>query len=101
MAHARAKLSVFGRQLLVSRVTELGWAPATAAEALGISRATAYKWLRRHRLEGDAGLLDRTSRPQRSPRRLPAHVEQGICRARAERRYGCGQRRDRSERSEQ
>lgn len=88
MAHPRAKLSVFGRQLLVARVTELGWTPATAAEALGVSRATAYKWLRRHRLEGDLGLLDRSSRPHRSPRRLPDHVEAGICRARAERRYG-------------
>lgn len=70
MAHPRAKLSVFGRQLLVARVTELGWTPATAAEALGVSRATAYKWLHRHRLEGELGLLDRTSRPHRSPRRL-------------------------------
>jgi transposase len=69
-------------------VTELGWTPATAADALGISRATAYKWLRRHRDEGELGLFDRTSRPHRSPRRLPAHVEAGICRARAERRYG-------------
>ncbi len=88
MAHPRARLSVFGRQLLVARVIELGWTPATAAEALGVSRATAYKWLMRHRLEGDRGLLDRSSRPHRSPRRLPAHVETGICRARAERRYG-------------
>lgn len=88
MAHARARLSVFGRQLLVARVTELGWTPAGAAEALGVSRATAYKWLRRHRDEGEFGLLDRTSRPHRSPRRLPDHVEAGICRARAERRYG-------------
>lgn len=30
MAHARVKLSVFGRQLLVARVTELGWTPADA-----------------------------------------------------------------------
>jgi len=34
------------------------------------------------------GLLDRSSRPHRSPSALPAHVEQAICRARAERRYG-------------
>jgi transposase InsO family protein len=88
MTHPRARLSVFGRQLLVARVTELGWSPAMAANALGVSRATAYKWLRRHRLEGNLGLLDRSSRPHRSPRRLPDHVEAGICRARAERRYG-------------
>jgi transposase InsO family protein len=72
----------------VQRVTVLGWSPAAASDAMGVSRATAYKWLRRYREEGDAGLLDRSSRPHRSPRRLPAQVEQAICLARAERRYG-------------
>jgi hypothetical protein len=32
--------------------------------------ATAYKWLRRNRVEGEPGLLDRSSRPHRSPRAL-------------------------------
>ena len=43
MAHARARLNVFGRQLLVSRVDAQGWPVALAAESPGISRATAYK----------------------------------------------------------
>jgi hypothetical protein len=34
----------------------------------GVSRATAYKWLARWRVEGVAGLADRLSRPHRSPR---------------------------------
>jgi transposase InsO family protein len=58
------------------------------AEQLGISRATAYKWVRRYRAEGEAGLLDRSSRPHRSPRRLPDAVEAQILAARAEWRYG-------------
>jgi len=37
---------------------------------MGISRATAYKWLRRFRDEGVAGLDDRSSRPHASPRLL-------------------------------
>jgi transposase len=45
MAHRNARLTEFGRLLLVQRITELGWPPAQAAEALGVSRATAYKWL--------------------------------------------------------
>jgi transposase len=45
MAHANARLTQFGRLLLVQRITELGWPPGQAAEALGVSRATAYKWL--------------------------------------------------------
>jgi hypothetical protein len=41
VAHRRAKLTVFGRQLLVQRITELGWPVAGAAESLGVRRATA------------------------------------------------------------
>jgi len=88
MAHARARLNVFGRQLLVSRVDEQGWPVALAAESLGISRATAYKWLRRHRAEGAAGLVDHSSRPLRSPRRLDDDQVARIIRLRARRRYG-------------
>ena len=55
MAHARAKLTVLGRQLLVDRVLIDGWKPADAAKAMGVSRQTAYKWLRRFRDEGVAG----------------------------------------------
>ena len=87
MAHPRPRLSVFSRQILVMRV-QAGWPTAHVAEQLGISRATAYKWVRRYRTEGEAGLLDRSSRPHRSPRRLPASVEAGILAARAEWRYG-------------
>ena len=70
MAHARAKLTVLGRQLLVNRVLVDGWKPADAAKAMGVSRQTAYKWLRRFADEGPAGLVDRTSAPRRCPHRL-------------------------------
>ena len=49
MAHRNARLTHFGRLLLVQRITELGWPPAQAAASLGGSRATAYKWLGRYR----------------------------------------------------
>ena len=55
MSHAMPRLNVYGRVLIVRRVLEEDWAPAAAAESLGISRATAYKWLRRFRDEGPAG----------------------------------------------
>ena len=67
MAHARAKLTVLGRQLLVNRVLIDGWKPADAAKAMGVSRQTAYKWLRRYGDEGAPGLVDRTSAPRRCP----------------------------------
>jgi transposase InsO family protein len=79
---------VFGRQLLVMRVEQQGWTAAQAADALGVTRTTAYKWLARYRAEGVAGLEDRSSRPHRSPRSTPDEQVQAILRARVRRRYG-------------
>jgi transposase InsO family protein len=88
MAHRRAKLTVHGRRLLVQRVCEQGWPVVRAAEAQGVSAATAHKWLRRWRAEGLAGLADRSSRPTTSPRRLSAAREQAILASRAAHRVG-------------
>jgi transposase InsO family protein len=88
MAHRNARLTEFGRLLLVQRITELGWPPAQAAEALGVSRATAYKWLRRYRALGQAGLTDRSSRPHRCPHALPAAQVRRVLAARRRHRQG-------------
>jgi transposase InsO family protein len=79
---------VFSRQLLVSRVVVEGWPAAHAAAMQGISRATAYKWLRRYRTEGPDGLLDRSARPHRSPSALSRERELAILAARVDRRWG-------------
>jgi transposase IS481 family protein len=34
---------------MVRRIEQLGWTPIHAADAAGVSRATAYKWLGRFR----------------------------------------------------
>jgi transposase InsO family protein len=44
---------------------------AAAAAAAGVSERTVWRWLKRFREQGDAGLVDRSSRPRRSPARLP------------------------------
>ena len=88
MAHARAKLTVLGRQLLVNRVLIDGWKPADAAKAMGVSRQTAYKWLRRFHDEGVPGLVDRTSAPRRCPHRLDPDVVATIVAARPATLYG-------------
>ena len=75
MSHGMPRLNLYGRVLIVRRVLEEGWGPAAAAESLGVSRATAYKWLRRFHQEGSAGLADRSSRPHQSPRRLSEGAE--------------------------
>jgi len=48
-----------------------------------ISRSNAYKWLQRYRIEGRAGLSDRSRRPLRSPGRTPASVEAEVLRIRS------------------
>jgi len=88
VAHRSARLSVFSRQLLVDRVLVLGKPVVMVAIELGVSRATGYKWLRRYRAEGRAGLDDRSSRPRHSPRALPAEQVAVILGARVSQRYG-------------
>ncbi len=88
MAHRTARLNAFGRRLLVTRIEVDGWPPAKAAEAQGVSRTTAHKWLRRYRAEGWPGLEDRSSRPHRSPRLTPPELVEAILAARVERRWG-------------
>jgi transposase InsO family protein len=67
--HANARLSVKGRELLVDRILVNGWSLAQAAEAAGVSDRTACKWVARYRLEGTAGLADRSSVPVHQPTR--------------------------------
>lgn len=88
MAHRRARLTPFGRLLIVSRVLEDGWTVAAAAESMGVSRATAHKWVRRFRTEGIGGLEDRSSAPHRCPNALSAKEVQRIVRARRRTKHG-------------
>jgi transposase len=88
MAHRTARLNLFGRRLLVTRIAIDGWPVAKAAEAQGVSRTTAHKWIARYRAEGWPGLEDRSSRPHRSPRLTSPQQVEAILRARIERRWG-------------
>jgi len=68
--HKNASMTAKGRARLVREVDRIGIGPA--AEAAGLSPRTARKWHERHEAEGAAGLLDRSSRPRRSPERSDA-----------------------------
>ena len=87
MSHRNARLTVFGRQLLVERIRS-GRPVAHVASEMGISRATAHKWMRRWRAEGEAGLHDRSSRPRTTPHRTPAALEAKVCDLRRSRKLG-------------
>ena len=76
--HGNARTCPNSRRLLVGRVIEEGWSVSAAAAAAGISERTAYRWLRRWRQQGREGLVDRSSRPLRSPTQLPAAKVQAI-----------------------
>jgi transposase InsO family protein len=88
MGHPNARLTPYSRQALAERVIVGRWPATEVARHFGVSRSTAYKWVRRYREEGAAGLLDRSSRPHRSPRALPAHDVALILATRHHRRYG-------------
>ena len=81
--HPQARLTVAGRQLAVARV-RTGVPVAQVAAALGVSRQTVYKWLRRA-AGASPEWTDRSSRPRRSPTRLPRHRRRQIERARRRR----------------
>ena len=85
--HRKPRLNPFGRELIVTRL-ESGWSPAVLAEQVNVSRATVYKWWRRFKAEGWAGLEDRSSRPRSSPRRLTDADEAPIIAFRTERKLG-------------
>lgn len=88
MAHRRARLTPLGRLLLVNRILEDGWSVSAAAESVGVSRATAHKWLRRFRSEGIEGLEDRSSAPHRCPHAVPAREVRRIVAARRRTKHG-------------
>lgn len=70
------------------RRLERGERAEELAEALGVSVRTIYKWLRRYREEGLAGLEDRRSTPHRVRHRTSEARVRGIVELRRRRRTG-------------
>jgi transposase InsO family protein len=89
LLHANAKLGLAGRFALVRTIDE-GFSLKAAAAAFSVSPATAHRWWHRW-LDGDrqaAALVDRSSRPHRSPRLLPAELQERICDCRRQTGWG-------------
>jgi transposase InsO family protein len=93
--HGNAKLGLAGRRELVLAIAGGSSIRGTAA-VFNVSPATAHRWWSRWRGASVcerttfACLLDRSSRPARSPRRLAPACERAICECR--RRTGWGPR---------
>ena len=88
MSNPRPRLNVFERHLACTRVRAEGWSVTQAAAAVGVSRQTVHKWLRRFSAEGLAGLGERSSRPWRMPRLTRIDLTVRICSERLARRWG-------------
>ena len=85
--HANARLTLPMRRELVERMLA-GWTASDVGDQMNVSRATVYKWWRRWRSEGDAGLVDRSSRPRSMPTQTPRSLERRIERIRKTRKLG-------------
>src|SRR5713226_171510 len=93
LLHANAKLGLAGRLALV-RAIEEGLSLKAAAAAFNVSPATAHRWWHRWLDAGEearaslACLLDRSSRPRRSPRQLAPALAEAICACRRKTGWG-------------
>jgi transposase InsO family protein len=76
--HRNAALSWRGRRRLARRVVDQGWTLKAAAEAAGVSVRCCRKWVGRYRRDGERGLFDRSSAPQRVANRTPSERVEAI-----------------------
>jgi transposase len=87
VVHGNARTTVHGRKLIAARYMA-GWRQAHIAAAMGISRRCVRTWITRYQAEGEAGLVDRSSRPHTSPRRTSVELEDRIVELRRRERRG-------------
>jgi len=76
--HKNARLSFRSREILAQSVVQQAVTLKLAAASFNVTVKTAAKWVARYRTLGMAGLYDRSSRPHRSPRRLPQTVVEHV-----------------------
>ena len=88
MSHPNAALTPRARLRLACLIVEQKWPVAEAAKMFMVSERTARKWADRYRLEGAAGMADRSSRPHHSPARTPGPVVREIVGLRWRHRLG-------------
>ena len=85
--HANARLTPRGRAELF-RSVEAGMTVTAACVGFRVSRRTFYRWLPRWRAQGEAGLVDRSSRPHHSPQQVAPETEREVAQVRAATGWG-------------
>ena len=66
------------RKDFIKRVRKENANMSQLCKAYQISRKTGYKWLKRYREEGVAGLADRSRRPRHFPNQTPKETERAV-----------------------
>ena len=72
--HKNARLTYLRRVEMVQDITQRGLVASDAAAKQGVSAVTARKWLGCYLADGAAGLMDKSSRPDHSPRAIEPSV---------------------------
>jgi transposase InsO family protein len=86
--HANAVLTPRQRLRLARLVVEDNWPKSRVAEFFGVSWKTADRWAERYRVEGRAGMADRSSRPHSSPSKTGPETTKRIVSLRLRKRWG-------------
>jgi len=86
--HANAALTPKARLKLARLIVEDGWPIVRAAERFQVAWPTAKRWAERYRQLGEAGMVDRSSRPHRTPARTPQPLVRKIVHLRWKHRLG-------------
>jgi transposase InsO family protein len=88
VSHANAALTPRARLRMAKLIVEESYTCSWAAKMFMVSPRTAAKWARRYRAEGQAGMLDRSSRPHRSPTKTSDAVKRQVVALRWRKRLG-------------
>jgi transposase len=88
VAHANAALTPRARLTLARLIVDGHCPVAQAAVRFQVSWPTAKRWAARYEAEGEAGMVDRSSRPHRMPRLTPQPVVRKIVHLRWKQRLG-------------
>ncbi len=86
--HHHARLTIYSREQLCRSVVEGRLTVRQAVAEFKLSRQSVSRWVRRFREGGRGALLDRSSRPHRSPRRVGLEQLERVERLRRERWTG-------------
>jgi len=88
LGHNNPPLTLRGKLILSQRVVGENRPVAHVAKELGISRQCAHRWVSRYRELGEAGLVERSSRPHSTPTRTSPQQEAAVLQSRRELKAG-------------